>query len=240
MIGEGLLAWLSTRGRSSVPAASRKGDGEPITAVAGSAPSMPSLLRGLRRDQNCSVLDLGAANDTNLSEYSRFARHVRFADLLPLEGGRLVEWEEALSLLPLEPQHPYDLVFAWNILDRLLPEQRPELVERLVELTAPGARLHVVVEMSDVTTVNAHRFSFGDLERMRFHRSNPVPRERAPLLPGEVERLLEPFEVISAFTLKAGFREYVARLRPGDYGTSLAQQAWHENKTDTPFPGEIP
>ena len=45
-------------------------------------PGVPALLNGAREDRSHVLLDLGAAADSGLRACSRFARRVRFADLL--------------------------------------------------------------------------------------------------------------------------------------------------------------
>jgi hypothetical protein len=155
------------------------------------------------------VLDLGPAVASNFKLYSRFARWVRFADLLDVASSR-EGWAAARDALPMQPQRPYDLVFGWDILDRLPPEERPRLVERLVELTAPDARLYVVVESSPEPAAHLLRFELRDTDRMSYE-ATAVPRPVwPPLLPAQVERLLTPFQVRRAFTSRVGLREYVA------------------------------
>jgi hypothetical protein len=178
------------------------------------APGLAALFVGLQEDRSHAVLDLGPAADASLRVYSRFASRIRFTDLLR-DATQPEGFAAALLALPPQPERPYDLVFAWDILDQLFPEQRSRLIERLVEVSAPHARLHVVVAASDRTTIYPSRHSILDLDRVRCDpEAMPRPAQRA-LLPLEVERLLSPFKVVSAFTLKGGLREYVAR-KQGD------------------------
>ena len=61
------------------------------------------------------------------------------------------------------------------MLDRLFPEDRPRLVARLAELTAPGSRLHLVAR-ADEAMARPLRFTLVDVNRIRFE-----PRVAAPL-----------------------------------------------------------
>lgn len=178
------------------------------------SPGVAALLDGVREDRSHSVLDLGAASDSGFQLYSRFARRVRFADLIDdcTSAGTLNREESAL---PAQPQDPYDLVFAWDVLDRLLPEARPQLMRRLMEVTAPDARLHVVMDASENGPTRPLRFTLLDVDRMRCEPSGPPRPERSRMLPAELERVLFPFRVTRAFTLRGGLREYVAVRRPG-------------------------
>jgi hypothetical protein len=163
----------------------------------------------VQEDRSHAVLDLGPAADASLQVYSRFARWVRFADLLTATASEQ-GWNAALAALPTHPARPYDLVFAWNILDQLPPEDRPRLVERLVEICSTDARLYVIVEGASDGPRQSLRFAILDVDRMRYEPTGAPMMPWAHLLPAEVERLLLPFHVVRAFTSKVGLREYVA------------------------------
>ena len=172
------------------------------------------------------MLDFGAATETSLRLYSGFARQIRFADLLtdPPHGEA---WAAALRALPPNPDQPYDVVLAWNILDRLAPEERPPLVERLTQLTASGARIYVLVDASDEPSTQPVRFTLLDVDRVRQEAVGPPHPPQPQLLPADVERLLEPFRVVHGFTLRHGLREYVA-IRGG-----LSDSALSSNRPGT-------
>jgi len=173
------------------------------------APGVAALFAGLSEDGSHTVLDFGAAAETSLRLYSGFARRIRFADLLtdPPHGEA---WAAALRALRPFPDQPYDLVLAWDILDRLAPEERPPLVERLTQITASGARLYVVVNSSDEPNTQPVRFTLMDVDRVCQEAFGPSHPPQPQLLPAEVERLLAPFRVVHGFTLRLGLREYVA------------------------------
>ncbi len=177
----------------------------------GAAPGVAALLDGIKEDRSHSVLDLGPAAERNLRLYARYARWARFADLLG-EGGWARAGGSAAALarnLPAQPQAPYDLIFGWDVVDRLFPEDRLRLVARLAEVTAPRARLHMVVR-SDDAAPRPLRFTLLDINRNRFE---PLPTPATPrprLLPADVTKALAPFKVIHAYTLRSGMREYVA------------------------------
>lgn len=169
------------------------------------APGITALLDGLAEDRSHSVLDLGPAASSSLEVYARFARWIRFADL-PV-GGAGGAWLTALAEIPPHVERPYDLILAWNLLDRVAPEERSEMAARLAEIAAPDARMYVVIDTSG--EASPRNFALVDAERMRYEPGatrTPWPA----LLPAEVERLLAPFVVTRAFTSKVGLREYVA------------------------------
>jgi hypothetical protein len=211
------VGWLR---RTGPPAPGEAGDGEKREAaeaseVERSAPGIAALFSELREDGSHAVLDLGSATETNFELYSRYARRIRFADLLtaPLRGE---PWEGALRSLSSRSGRPYDIVLAWNLFDLMPPPKRRPLVERLARLTAPGARLYVLVDSSGGHTTQPLRFAIRGMDRVAQRAVGGAHPAGPELLPAEVERLLRPFEVTHAFTLRLGYREYVGVRDPGD------------------------
>jgi hypothetical protein len=144
--------------------------------------------------------------------YRGFARWVRFADLLPVADSE-AELESTLSSIPQHPKQPYDVLLAWNLLDRVSPELRPRVVARLAEITGPDARLYLATESGPERPQHPLRFGLVDTERMWIEPAAGPPSPWPALLPAELERLIEPFAVTRAFTTRIGLREYVAVRR---------------------------
>jgi hypothetical protein len=183
--------------------------------VTRSSPGVAALFAGLREDRSHAVLDLGSASEANLRLYGEFARWVRFAELLP-DPPHGEAWEKALENLPAAPGQPYDLVLLWNVLDALQPQERPPLIERLSQVTGPGARLYVLVGPSGEGASRPLRFTLQSADQVSQEVVGPPRPPRPPLLPAAVERLLSPFQVAHAFTLRGGWREYVAHWKGRD------------------------
>lgn len=200
--------------RQGAPADAGSGDEESAApaSVERASPALAALFEGLHDDGRHTVLDLGRAGGRRLRLLGRFARQIRFAGLVPLppRGDALTA---ALEALPPNPDRPYDVVLAWDALDRIDPEERPMLVERIVELTAPGALIYLVVESSGAVLTRPVRLTLVELDRVSQEPVGPPEPARPNLLPGHVERLLDPFEVRHAFSLRIGLREYVAVKR---------------------------
>lgn len=182
------------------------------TPVERPSPGAAALFDALVPDGRHSILDLGLAGDLHLRLLSRYSRQIRFAGLIP-EPPEGDAWTSALAALPPNTHHPYDVVLAWDILDRIDPPQRVTLISRLVELTAPSARLYAVVDTSGAATTRPLRSTLTDVNRVSMQPVGPPEPARPVLLPAPVERLLAPFEVTQAFTLRSGLREYVAMRR---------------------------
>jgi hypothetical protein len=174
------------------------------------SPALSAFFDRVSEDRSHSILDLGPVSGASLALYSRFARWVRFADLSDVAntpGG----WSQALSTLRHDPDHPFDLVLAWDVLDRVPPEERPKLVAHIAKLTSPEARLYLLAGAHENREVPSYRFSVVELDRMRYE-PGASPRPSHPRMsPTEVERLVSPFRVMKAFTSQIGLREYVAK-----------------------------
>ena len=202
------MSWLE-RIRPSEPEA--EGDESDREAPAERpSPGLGALFEALTPDGGHSILDLGHAESRRLRLLGRFARRIRFADLVPeVPEGRALE--AALERMRPHDTGPYDVVLAWDVLDRLDPGARIAVMERIVEITAPGARLYALVYSETVAVRQPIRWAMQELDRVVAEPVGPPEPGGAPLLPRQVERLLEPFEVVTAVSLRHGLREYVAR-----------------------------
>lgn len=208
------MDWLRRIGRSGPEPPAAPAPAEPVPEpVEGAAPGVATLLKGISEDRSRAVLDLGPAADQSLRVYGRFARWVRFADVLNDAG-----WPHSRSAGPLRtalppPVRPYDIVFAWDLLDRLFAEDRPRMVEWLADVIAPDARLHMVMRASEDVAMRPLRFTLLDVDRIRYQPLGTSQLPPSRLMPADVARLLAPFHVTNAFTLRIGLREYVAVRR---------------------------
>jgi hypothetical protein len=176
------------------------------------APGLTAFFRAVSEDRSHAVLDLGPGASSSLRVYSRFARWVRFADVLAAAGSPS-RWPEVLDSLPPHPERPFDLVIAWDVLDRLPADNRPDLVKRLTEITAPDARLFLLSAAPDVAPIGSLRFTLVDLDRMQYESTGEARFAHAPPMPAELQRILPPFELLRAFSTQLGLREYVAERR---------------------------
>lgn len=208
------MSWLrrSDPLRQTPPEPQPEAEAPASEALETAAPGVAALLEPVSQDGSHSVLDLGPGAPASLSLYGRFAERVRFADLpgyvTSLRGrGSISGMVEGV---PSQPRHPYDLVFAWDVFDRLYTEYHAPLVARLAEVTTPDARLHVVVRASERKTARPLRFALPHTDRMRYEPTGPEQPARPQLLPAYITELVLPFQVRHGFTLKGGLREYVA------------------------------
>ncbi len=186
-------------------------DGAAREPVERASPGLAALFEKLKHDGRHSILDLAPAEGRHLRLFGGFARQVRFAGVVPRAGSD--SWARELASLAPNPDLPYDVVLAWDVLDQFDESERGQLVERLADITAPEAVLYAVVDGSGSVTRRPLAFTMVDHGRVEQRAVGPPVAARASLLPAQVERALEPFEVVHAFSLRSGLREYVARKR---------------------------
>ena len=210
---------MSISSRQNTP----ESDGLLTKAIERASPGIAALLDGVSEDRTHCVLDLAAGTSPALEVYRRFASWVRFAGIL---DGRVCDTRE-LAHRPGKPDPPYDLVLAWDVLDRVPPEERPFLVQQLTEASAPNARLYVLISAPDRAVFQPTRFTLLDVGLMRCEPLGPLSPAGECLLPAELERLLIPFQVVGGFTLRPAFREYVAVRRTSgrDRGSAVGNHA---------------
>lgn len=205
------MGWL-TRIRGEAEGETRAvedaGDaGMASSVVERASPGLSALFGLMKAEGRHSILDLGEGNNRQMEALAPYARLIRFIGLVPGTGDAAMAADP--SVLPEHPEYPYDVVLAWGVLDRLGPETRLALIRRLTAITAPDARMYASV--SGATMVQPVRSTLLGVGRVEEEPVGP-PRPTGPqLLPAQVEKLLLPWTISQAFSLRVGMREYVAK-----------------------------
>lgn len=204
------MNWLRRRERGG-EAVSLAIEEEPLSPRAvRRSPGGAALFEGITPDRSHSILDLGQATNSSLQFYSRYARWIRFADLLWAEMTQ-DEVAEAIDAIPRHEGRAYDLVVAWDLLDRIEPSRRPGVMKRLAAVSSPHARLFLVVDSPREGARPPLRFGFEEEDQIWSEEAEGASTAWPPPLPAEVEGLVAPFQVVRAYTIRVGMREYVAR-----------------------------
>jgi len=176
------------------------------------SPGLSALFAGMRAGGGHVVLDLGPGQPAHVRILEGLASQIRFAGPLPA-GGEREDRVHSIRALPANPEAPYDVVFAWDVFDRLEADERAELVARLAEITAPRARVFFLTSGGAAPQRAPLAFTLAGPGRVIETPIGP-PRPVGPeLLPAAVERLLGPFAVQNAFYVRSGWREYVVVKR---------------------------
>jgi hypothetical protein len=183
-----------------------------VEALERASPGLAELFRTLREGGSHSVLDLGPARGRHLHVLAPFGRQVRFAGLVPrsLVGEA---WAAALRALPPNDSSPYDVVLGWDLLIWLDADERAAAIARLAEITAPHARFHLIVDGTGAATAQPHEYTLLGTGHLAERPAGPPRHVPCPLLPAQLERALSPLEVVRAFVLRTGRREFVAKKR---------------------------
>lgn len=202
------MSWLDRLGPST-PKPTQAGV-DPDPGVERSSPGLGALFASLSPDGRHSVLDFGPAEGRRLRLLGRYARQVRFAAMVP-HPPRGADLSATLEGLEPDPGRRFDVVLAWDLFDRLDESERREVVERITDVTTAGAWLYAVVESSGAGSTRPVRIALLALDRVREEPVGPPEPSNSPILPAPMERLLDPFEVVSGVSLRSGLREYVAR-----------------------------
>ena len=69
------------------------------------------------------------------------------------------------------------------------------------------------MDATDAGAAPPLRFTLMGVDQVRQAAAGPPERVQPRLLPAELEKVLTPFEVTRAFTLRGGLREYLAVRR---------------------------
>lgn len=192
----------------------------PVEPFEYSSPGLRALLAGLSEGGGHRILDLGPVVPANLEVYSRFARVVRFVDLLRDElaaggvppGGAILSAPAVARLLP-ERAGSFDVVLAWDLPSYLDGTTCRTLMAQLAACGAPHARLVAMLVAAEVMSEKPLRFELREGGRVSAAPVTAAMRGGPNLAPAEEQRRLEPFVVDHSVLLRHGLREYLAVLR---------------------------
>lgn len=167
-----------------------------------------------------SVLDLGAANPSNVEFFAERRAQLTVADfhrsLLPLSSNAPSKSELFRKLLPYDASTRFDLILAWDLFNYLGPEEIGLLIDSLARFFRPGTLMHAfIVSARDMPPAPSVYRILGEAELVRERRpgrDRPAPRYLEPTL----LKLMPGTRVESRYQLRNGMLEYVfsCRARP--------------------------
>lgn len=208
------LPWRSRAGSVSIEDPPPEPPGPSIEVHA--SPGLEEAIAGVPDDGSCKVLDLGPSVADNVEFVSGFASYLQIVDAI--ERGPWADDAEGAglgrlsTLQPLVKKHrrSFHLVFVWDVLNYLSPEQAERLIHAVAELCLPGARLHAIVYATDTMPAVPNRFRILGGSRLAYEASTN-DLKGVPALPASaVEKLLKGFRIEHSFVLQHGVHEYVA------------------------------
>jgi hypothetical protein len=176
--------------------------------------ALSGLISHIAGRPGCRILDLGAANGTNVAFLSRYPCKLHIADLyrsLRREGGPLPraadQFDRALALQL--PEGEFDLVLAWDFLDYLNEVQLEVLGRHLRRRTAPQARVFALISYLSEIPDRPYAFHIMDEETLRYADPSGLERPSPKYKEPELLRRLPDFAVETSFLLRHGVQEYV-------------------------------
>ena len=208
------MGWLDGLLRAPPGQGERDGgvEEEDVPGVERRSPGLALLFEGLSADGRHAILDLGLASASRLTLLGPFSRQIRFAGLVPPDPTSETPLVESI---PADPRRPFDVVLAWDILDYLGESGGRALVRRLDAVTTDDAVLYAAVSSQTAGGASpAVRMELVALDRVRHDTTDSTRPTSGGLLPARVEKVLSPFRVVRAISLRMGLREYVARKGP--------------------------
>jgi hypothetical protein len=179
--------------------------------------ALSSILPRAQRS-SAHVLDLGVASPRNLAFFGRFSASFSVADLY--RGLGRVRAREATgirasdyrSLFPYRRDQQFDLIFAWDLLNYLKPDELPWFMDALAPHCRPGTVLHAFIYTTKDMPPAPVRFRIEDEETLVYDvppHGRPSPRYHEQ----ELTKQLAGFAVDTRYQLRSGIAEYVFSFR---------------------------
>lgn len=183
------------------------------------APLFEQLVHGLEEDRRHVVLDCGAARAGTINLLSRYRCRLDVLDLalvLPELNAQADQQARRAALagrLPNAQTEPAELVFCWNLLNYLQPGDISALIERLLPLLAPAARLHALIEYSSPLMPASPGHWVPDHNGRLFADQEDVEQIPAPRYsPRALERMMPQLKPERSILLGNGLQEHLFRL----------------------------
>jgi hypothetical protein len=169
--------------------------------------SLPRLVESVESaSSDFSVLDLGPATKANLDFFLKRGARVTVADLHRAGSG--------FGFLDGDRDRPYDLVFAWDVLNYLDPDRLGRLMEGLGPHFRPGTTLHAFIATGREIGMSPSRYRIEDPETFVFEQA-PGPRVASPrYLEQDLLKRMPGLTVENRVQLRNGMLEYVFSYRP--------------------------
>ena len=182
-------------------------------------PLFRSLIQALAEDRRWVVLDLGAARPQTIALLSRYRCRLDIADLgdaaeTRAGQGESVHWAESgLSLRGIRSPEPTDIVFCWDFLNYLEPDQLTTLMASIATRCGSGALVHALIVYSDRRMQQWPGQWVPIDDGSLLNLSTAPPERRAPRYSHEDLRSSMPTYAIERVRLLAnGMQEYLFRL----------------------------
>ena len=183
------------------------------------APLFEQLVHRLEEDRRHVVLDCGAARAGTIDLLSRYRCRLDILDLavalpeLTAQSDPQARSAVFARRLPKAQTEPAELVFCWNLLNYLKPADVSALIDGLLPLLAPAARLHALIEYSSPLMPASPGHWVPDQNGRLFADQEDAEQIPAPRYsPKALERMMPRLKPERSMLLGNGLREHLFRM----------------------------
>ena len=182
------------------------------------------LTKNLDPAQPTRILDLGGACASNIKYYSTISRKFHFEDLSSAVAARAEKsssseasavpsvLNEALSL---RSNQVFDMIFCWDILNYLAPEEIMQLGKKLAEHSHPETKLFLLLPVGREITQLPIRFKVSEHDALTYEEHGSAKIKSPRYNKSDLKKLWPSFERKKSFLLKNGFEEHIYRFASG-------------------------
>ncbi|MBN8550846.1 MAG: hypothetical protein J0M12_16140 [Deltaproteobacteria bacterium] len=158
------------------------------------------------------ILDLGAACSSNIKYYSKIARKFHFEDLsAALASKRDSEGSVLDEALSLRSNQRFDLIFCWDILNYLSPQEIERLGSTLAAHSHCETKLFLLLPVGREISGAPLRFKMADDYRLEYEPQVGARMQSPRYNKTDLKKLWPGFERQKSFLLKNGFEEHIYR-----------------------------
>lgn len=173
------------------------------------SPAIEAILaEAHRRRRALSVLDLGPARPSTFAFVADFARRVRVVDL---EHGPVPTSDRELAAALGDGTSRFDLVFGWDLLDRLDRATSTRLAKHLDPLLAKGCLVHLLASRTKEIATTAPRLEIHEGHSVSVQHHDHQRRPGPGWSQREIELWLPGCATDTASLHQTGFFEVLLR-----------------------------
>lgn len=202
---------------SERPASERQEDKGDLT-VAQTSLALNTLIHRLKsKPRDYRFLDLGPASGQKLEFLSQYACKIHFEDLYrTLNSFDYLSPEDGVSydsvfryLLPYNRTIRFDVVFCWDVLNYLNPEEFRHLMRHVTRYCNGGALLFALISTQKTIPEQPAKFEIAGPETLSCRIRARIMRKCPQYQETDLARFMPNFNVMNSFLLRNGFKEYL-------------------------------
>lgn len=176
------------------------------------------LIKTIDPAQPTRILDLGAACASNIKFYSKIARKFHFEDLSAAIAGRCESQKSAGAnpeksvldeTLSLRKNQFFDLIFCWDILNYLEPEEISRLGGMLAEHAHSETQIFLLLPVGSEIASVPLKFQVMEHDRLNYEEEGAGYTASPRYNKSDLKKFWPHFKRNKSFLLKNGFEEHI-------------------------------